>query len=530
MKKHALSASIAAGLVMMVGMSPTTEAMSLNSRDNGQALIFPYYTVNTGSQTLLSVVNGTEAGKAVRLRFREARNARTVLSVNVYLSPFDVWTASIFSLTETAPSNPGNVVTTDKSCTVPKIRQNLELPMLSNGNRYHPFSNYAYTGANDDAGPDTLDRSREGYFEIIEMGEVVDRTRNTLSALIPDSNGQPFGCQQIERAWLPLSVEHPDFAYWTVNSQVDIDPPRGGLLGAVSIVDALAGTMMSYRPDAIDAFSDIALHSAPNAAQPTLGSARTNATTAVAQVFDDGTLVTSTYPIERAIDAVSALFMQDEVFNEFVTSPSVGGASEWVVTLPTKYAYTDEAIVGQTAVAPFTRIFPAASSAQNSGVATVDIKYEIFDREEGPAASICPPEDPSCLGGIGIPPPIDTPPTALRLWNWASNVISFNQPQTSTSVSAILGSHLTSNVQASDIGVYNGWFRYRLYATTGVSDDNYIQFQRLRPDLAGGIWNGLPVTGFWAVSYTNGQLTPGVLSNYAAAYKHRGENSYAPPP
>jgi hypothetical protein len=530
MKKHILSASVIAGLTVAAGMSPSAQAVSLNAQGSGEVLIFPYYTVNTGSQTVLSVVNGTDAGKAVRLRFREARNARTLLSVNLYLSPFDVWTASLFSLSDSAPSNPGNLVTVDNSCTVPKLKNNLGLPALSNGNRYQPFSNYAYTGANDDAGPDTLDRTREGYFELIEMGEVVDRDRNTLSALRPDSNGQPFGCQQIERAWSPTSVEPPDVGYWNANAMVDIDPPRGGLFGAVSIVDALAGTMMSYLPDAIDAFSDIALHSAPNAVQPTLASARTTATTAVAQVFDDGALITSTYPIERAIDAVSALLMQNEIFNEFVTHPNVGGASEWVVTFPTKYAYTDEAIVGQTAIAPFTRIFPVASSQQDSGVAAVDIQFELFNREEGPSGSVCPPEDPGCLGGIGVPPPLGLPPTALRQLLWSSNVISFNQPQASSSVSAILGSHLTSNVQASDLGESDGWFRYRLYATTGTGDDNFIHFQRLRPDQAGGIWNGLPVTGFWAVSYTNGQLTPGVLSNYAAAYRHRGENSYVPPP
>ncbi len=529
MKKHILSASIAVGLVMAAGLSPATQAMSLNAQGTGQALIFPYYTVNSANQTLLSVVNGTEAGKAVRIRFREARNARTVFSANLYLSPFDVWTASIFSLSETAPSNPGNLLTFDNSCMLPRIKNNLNLPVLSNQRRYQPFTNYAYTGASNDAGPDTLDRTREGYFEMIEMGEVVNRDHNTLNALLPDTSGIP-NCQQIERAWLPLSVEPPNVAYWTVNAMADIDPPRGGLFGVVSIVDALAGTMMSYQPDAIDAFSSIALHTAPNAAQPTLADARTTATTAVAQVFTDGRLITSTYPVERAIDAVSALFMQDEVFNEFVTHANVGGASEWVLTMPTKYAYTDEAIVGQTAIAPFTRIFPITASASNTGTAAVDVRRNIFDREEGPTVSIsCNPAYDIffyCDTGFPSPPVINEFP----LLRWASNVVAFNQaPQSPDAASTLLGSKVTINIPAADLNVFDG--RAGLgFHSLNTFDGSLIHLHRLRPDQAGGIWNGLPVTGFWAVSYTNGQLTPGVLSNYAAAYKHRGENTFSLPP
>jgi hypothetical protein len=521
MKTKALANAVVACIAMTAGIVPDAQAMNLNPMGSGQVLIYPYYTVNAGNQTLISVVNKTDQGKAIRVRFREGRNARSVLDFNLYLSPFDVWTASAFSLSDTGPNNPGNLITFDNSCTVPAIKGNTALPVLANGARYAPFLNFSYTGTTDDAGPDTLDRSREGYFELIEMGEVVDRERTSLTA-ITHSGGVPNNCLLVQRAWLP-GTAGATIAYWTFNQSTDIAPPKGGLFGTASIIDALGGTMMSYDAEAIDGFSDIVQHESPGTISPSLANARTTAGTAAAQVFSKGALVTSTYPIAQAIDAVSALFVQDEVFNEFATSASAGAASEWVVTFPTKYAYSDQELVGVTAIAPFTRIFPRAVSSTNSGTAAVDFEPTLFDREEGPPRSFCPPRDPNCCGFLC--PPLPPIPQLM----WSSNVVAFNQPMSATNPSVILGSRLAINEQPSDVGVLDGWASYRFYAATGI-EDSLIQSQRMRPDQNGGRWNGLPVIGFAATSFTNGQLTPGVLSNYAGAAKHRGSNAYGTAP
>ncbi len=528
MKIRSLTTAIGACLLTGLGVTPGVQAMNLNPLGTGQVLIYPYYTVNDGNQTLITVVNKTDAGKAVKVRFRESRNARAVLDFHVYLSPFDVWTAALFSLSDTSTSSPANLVTNDNSCTVPRIKGNVTLPQLSNGYRYAPFMNYAYVSGNDDAGADSLDRTREGYLEMIEMGEVVNRERTSLTD-ITHSGSVPSNCSRVIAAWLPTTAAPEATAYWSFNAQRDIDPPQGGLFGSGTIVDVLAGTMMSYNAEAIDRFSDIAQHAAPAAPAPSLASARTSADTAVATVFDEGVAITSVFPQSRAIDAVSALFMQDQLLNEFSTAASVAGASEWVVTMPTKYAYTDQAIVGQTAIAPFTHIFPSASSEQNNGIAAVDFRRNFFGREGRTNQFICdPPGAAECMGGIGIPPMLGTS-ARLQQWFWTSNVISFNQPQAPATASRILGSRLTINHQVSDVGIFDGWYFNLLYSTIGNGVDDRIQAQRLRPDLAGGIWNGLPIIGFWVVSYTNGQLTPGVLSNYAAAYRHRGDNHYEAP-
>ncbi len=522
MKANPLTQAIVAGICAAATTLPVA-AMNLNPLGTGQVLIYPYYTVSAGNQTLISVVNRTDTGKAVKVRFREGRNARIALEFNLYLSPFDVWVASAFAYSDTPPNNPANLITLDNSCTVPRIKGNTALPALSNGARYASFSNYSYSGSNDDAGANTLDRNREGYFEMIEMGEVGNRDRNSLAAITHGATGVPANCLQVERAWLPAGFASETTAYWTTNALVDLTPPKGGLFGTASIIDALAGTMMSYNAEAIDAFSDIVQHLLPGSGQPTLASARSNADSAIAYVFDDGALVTSSYPLSRAIDAVSALFVQDDLLNEFVTNPSVGGATEWVVTLPTKYAYTDQAMVGSTAIAPFTRIFPATASSQNSGTSAADIREVIFNREEGPNASFC--NDPLfCFPFPGQP--IPPPPQ----WFWASNVISFNQANAAVSGSNILGSRQVVDLPVADLGVFDGWLKVALYSATNAAEDSLIDRQRLRPDQSGGIWNGLPVIGFQASSYTNGQLVPGVLSNYASIQKHRGGNRYVARP
>jgi len=56
--------------------SQATQAANLSSNGVGQALVFPYYTVNGGQQTLLSVVNTSLIGKVVKVRFREAKTRR----------------------------------------------------------------------------------------------------------------------------------------------------------------------------------------------------------------------------------------------------------------------------------------------------------------------------------------------------------------------------------------------------------------------------------------------------------------------
>lgn len=505
MKHNTLAATIIASAALAVGALPEAQAVHLDPGGIGEVLVFPYYTVNAGNQTLLSVVNKTDQGKAVKLRFREGYNARSVSELNLYLAAYDVWTASVFSLSDSGSGSPANLMTTDNTCTVPGIKGNPDLPVLPNGMRYLPFSNYNYTGDNDEAGPDTLDRTREGHFELIEMGVVTNWFQDSLDAISHNESGIPADCMQVVRAWEPLGSVPLGYNYWSVNPLVDMDPPTGGLYGAASIINTTKGTMLRYDAEAIAAFSNLVSHSAPAAAHPTLASAHEASVdnTITAKVFRDGVVVASRYPEERAIDAVTALLMQDQVFGEFATGPALVLSSEWILTFPTKYAYTDEAIVGATAVPPFTRVFPTTAPGGLPNPA-VGVELSIFDREEGTGTSPCVDPD-SCVPIFPPPPPpMPFPNPVLK---WSSNVLTFNQPNSGSSGSTILGSRLSNSVRADVVDISDGWAHLNFQRASAPAASHYM-----RADLDGVIWAGLPVVGFRATQYGATEVMPGVFS------------------
>ena len=527
MNRHLRISPIAAGLLLAIAMPGAAQQakggalptplppLQLSGDGTGQVLLFPYYTVNGGNQTLLSIVNTTDAGKATRLFFREGRNSRAVLELSVFLAPHDVWTAAVFE----APDGGGRaaLVTTDHSCTLPAIGGNSQLPMLGSGNRYVPFSNASYTGDLDDAGPDGLERTREGHFELIELGEVVDGEFDTLHAIThqilgspPPAAGTPPGCHQLAQAWQPGG-------YWARSPDADLTPPGGGLHGAAYLVDVLDGTMQVVAPDAIENFSGWILNTPPDQGTPTLADANTGTFNPAigAYVFADGALVELSYPVERAIDAVSALLTADRIHNEFVTTASLGGASEWVVTFPTKRFYTD---TGSAPIAPFTSRYAVQSGVDR---APVYVDFDAWSRH-GIEFNCIPGHDYSgCI--VGTPPPHG--PLAL---NWSSNVFEFNRSQTvPAGPSAIIASALNSGVYL--FNVFDGSAHSEGAARMTLWDDgsefSAVREQQLRPDFFGRRLQGVPLQGFWLTSYTNGQLTPGTLSNYSEAMRHQREIS-----
>ena len=50
--------------------------------------------------------------------------------------------------------------------------------------------------------------------------------------------------------------------------------------------------------------------------------------------------------------------------------------------------------------------------------------------------------------------------------------------------------------------------------------DNATHPHAMNPSINGNVFNGLPVTGFEAVNFVNGNLG-GVLANYSGVYRHR---------
>ena len=476
MKLNSLTTAVIAGIAGVAGIANMAGAVNLNPDGLGQVLIYPYYTVRGGNGTLLSVVNTHQEGKAVKVRFLEGYDSREVLDFNLYLSQYDVWVAQVYD-----NGSGGAVATNDNSCTVPAFTQT-----LAGGIKAQPFSNLGYaqggygTPQGTDNGPTNLDRTREGYVEMIEMGVVTNATKGSLTALTHVAK-VPAKCSQLVAAWSPGG-------YWAASAAVDMTSPTGGLFGAGSVINVSEGTIAAYDADAVDGFSTVQLHTNPGSLSPNLASANFTGAgqplgSVTSYVFNNGVLVTSNYDPVVAIDAVSSVFTADHVYNEYVTDQLVGASSEWVVTFPTKRFYVDPAIV-DTAYAPFENIFDATSCF------TIGLSY--YDREETQP-----------VGSIGFsPPPINGANTLC----YEAQAITFNQDGVEPgTASSILGSLLASNVD-----VYtSGWL--------DLSFPNGV----LSASTEGNVFMGLPVTGFLVTNYVNAHAAPGILGNYSGLYRHR---------
>jgi len=480
MNRNNLTTAVIAAIAGVAGIANMASAVNLNPDGLGQVLLYPYYTVNSGQNTLLSVVNTTAIGKAVKVRFLEGYNSREVLDFNLFLSPFDVWTAAVFSLSDGGVSGAGaGIFTLDKSCTAPAFTTT----GLSNGAGFQAFLNYAYTDPNSDTGPTGDDRTREGHFEMISMADIV--APSALATDITHVNGVPPGCSKAEAAFEALST---------------VAPPTSGLFGAASVVNVLQGTFYAYNADALDGFTATTLVRGTGSLEPSLANVNDlSGTTATSFVFNDGVLLTSPYDAtvnpSQAIDAVSSVFAAANIYNEYVSTGDGSEGTDWVVNFPTKRFYVDPLYLPTTAtaaIAPFEHLFGAKETGNGLGLSCTVVGIAVFDREEGSAVT-------TTCGFSPCPP--GQPPSSIC---HETNVITFD----TTGTASILGSALTANILPQ--GSAGGWANLTLTGNT----------HSMRPATNGNVFNGLPITGFAAAEFVNGSVN-GVLANYSGVYRHR---------
>ena len=493
--------TLAAAIATALGVAALpASAVMLNPRGTGQVLIYPYYTVNH-QQTLVSVINTTALGKALKVRFREGYDGRDVANFNVYLGPYDSWVGAVFD-TSGDGTGAAAIATNDNSCTVPAF----PLAPVPGTLRALTFSNANYsqgdygTPTGTDSGPTNLARTREGFFEIIEMGEVVGPgvgSPNTLKAITP-VNGVPPGCAQVLGAWAANG-------YWNTNANTELAPPAGGLYGAAGIVDVAQGTLYAFDATAIDGFSDVAQHTGPGDAKPNLSTAVTDSTHAIAAAYVPigNAVIKSQYPsATRGADAVSAVLMTDKLFNEYLTDPAVAASSEWVITMPTHHFYADPAIVGTSPTSylpPFEEVFGGGlqgGKPYDPGAACFTVDHQAYDREgQFPRNTGCSIEPCPITGGEYL--------------CYETQVVTFNQDEVEPGIaSRILASRLASNFALNfERGSFHLWWP--------------SLHEAMRPSNEGNVFVGLPAVGFLAVNYINANVTPGVLSNYGAVYPHR---------
>jgi hypothetical protein len=507
-------------------------AVSLSENGSGQALILPYYTVNGGNSTLLSLRNSTDAVKAVRIRFREGRNGAPVLDFNIYLAPHDTWTGAVVGDAE----GPARISRSDKTCTVPLLP---DVPQ--------PFFNFAYSPPSfGDGGPYHLERTREGFVEFIEMGEVFDdadggfRPATAATPVRTQSNeneNAPANCQVLHDAW---SI--PD-GLWLRKPHRNIRSPAGGLSANAVIVNAAQGSSFSVPALALSEFFSPAgscapgcdglagqnLHDSPGYIFPDLSSARDADGGATALIRHAGQSYRFRFEGEGAgARAVTALLMRRSLSNEFNAAQAalLSSNSEWVLTQPTRYLLQRGASASTRL--PFRAAYRGSNVAPYSGLqgACEATLFEHWGRDGRP---------PSRGGSFGLPPPTPPPPQLC----WTTQVLAFNQAGVGDVLrggqpSRVLGARYAAPVRPC----LQPWTSASTSCTDAATmfeagsarisfpDDGNFLYASTQPiaDNPGGanLLTGLPVIGFWVSNFA-ATGTPGVLANFAVQQPHSSQ-------
>jgi hypothetical protein len=489
-------------------------AMYVDPRGTGEVLLFPYYTVNAGQATLISLTNTTGKAKYLTANIREGYNSRMVLNLNIILSPYDSWTATLYS---GGDNDRATLLTRDGSCTLP-IKENAWTPAIGSGWQLG-LDDRAYTGRFEDGGPTDLGRTREGHITIVERAELA----GTLAAAAGQPGGRNCALLQV------VSPAHPD-----------LRPPGGGLYGNFSIVNVAQGTLLGGSATAIADFADQPLFwdTADLKELLALGSVDADGQAVSAQVFTDGRLLDVAYPHiagqARAIDATSALLMTEALYGEFERDDDYGSRSEWVITAPTKFMYTDREVLvlppgsGDPALPPFRDIFDSV----NEGGSCMPFTASGADRE-GRSIRFDPPTALS-------PPPLAPRYPSHSLCHAVDVVYFDNDPQNPYNPPPPLGQSHSTPVLGSRLGASvwhpvafppNDLTPFRptvgsLKLELGVRREGGVSWDGggpesgpsfLPPGTRGPGLRGLPVIGFQAVRYINANALPGVLANYTRA-------------
>ena len=342
-QKALISALAGAGALAMAGAA---NAVYVNPDGLGQALVYPYYTVRAGNVTLLSVVNTTTQAKAVKVRFLEGKNSQEVLDFNLFLSAKDVWTGVISPTADGA-----QVATLDKSCTNPSLFSDAARTVA----RPAAFRNFLFSS--DAPALQTLDRTREGYVEMIEMATI--------------DNLSPLGKDVTHVAGVPACKLTADTSFLSASG---LTVPSGGIFGNGTILNALGGASTGYDAVAIDGFGwQRPPITFSGSTAPTLsGVPGVGGTSKTSVVTNGGNLYITNW--SNTINAVSATMMHDNVYGEYAYTTDGVIGTDWIVTMPTKNQYVNFA---STPVPPFQNIWD-----KTNGVSCDDVALNSTDREE----------------------------------------------------------------------------------------------------------------------------------------------------
>lgn len=507
MRKNVVAMSIAAmigGLGLAGGaqagtfeggiVATTAEQLVFNGDGIGHSLLFPYYTVQNGQSTLLSIVNSdTVNAKAVKVRFRGASNSDDVFDFTLLLSPGDVWTANVSE----GANGAARLVTHDASCTLPaSVRTN-----AGAGTAF----------LTDRLGTAGVAGTREGYVEVFNMADIP--AGSAMYTAIKHVNGV---APCTPATFSPLAT------YANIDTLAEVEAlgfraPTTGLHGQWTLIDVPNATSFSGNATAVVAqtaaganatgrlvlFSQTGAAVAAGTAQnwtsdPLL---RGGAVAAAQYDFPDMStpyLLAASYPGGGAVDyplnqaeALTAALAVNTVQNEFYTGSDINAATDWVFSMPTRRynvalnytgnvrVYSDYAGAGGV-----TNYFDATNTnVTGSQICVTGITVAHWNREEG---------NPVVADDFVVSP--GTPGEPLSFCGEAS-VLSINDAGGNSVLSAAIAR------KDIDLGTYDqGWVSL---GTAGI----------------GGA--GLPILGASFLKAVHPEAAPGVAGNFGMAFPHK---------
>ena len=507
MRQSPIHAAVAAALVGLAGVVGTADAAVLSQTGTGQALIFPYYTVNAGWITTVNVMNTSEKTLAVKMRLHEKKNSRDVLDFVIIMSPNDVWTGWLQA--SDAVSAP-QLFTNDNTCTS---------PLVVNGAK---GSEVAYSGQFDDTGGTGTMRMRDGYVEMLVMGvaasgqEDLEANVVAYNAKHVDKDGvlTPRDCAKVNATFVARANWAPGVNPTATTGGGSGDPTAVGFLttptltdnplkGNVSWLQVGTGAGAGSTAIAVSEWADptknyVTAQNFPWFLEPTFASNAGLWT------------VTGVKEFENAVTYQATL-------NEWADNGATGAVTDWALTFPTKAYHVDkfneqiqaavskyrnnlqpvvtcasnatdvasrmtcvEAATAPTAVAPFEYLF----GVQGQGDSKVSVTYKIYDRSEGSIEA----------GDTSISP---APPGEIEALRYEANVIQFG-------AASVLGSPTPTVIPVASLlpGAKNGWAKI----------------------LFDGADDGLPVSAFAVKARNQGNT----LTNFGQAMDNAYEGKYDP--
>lgn len=380
--KSALSllggAALLSAAQVMLPQQQASAQPAIDRYGGGSALIFPYYTVRDGWQSLINITNTTANHLAVKIRIHESHNTRDVLDFVLMMSPYDAWTAYL----QGDASNRPQIYTTDNSCTS---------PVNINGATGNEL---AYTQEFADGGSPSPARMGEGYIEVLVMGEITDAGVDTAPYYAehvektPGALFEPRDCVAADARWVAAApwdtVSVPGSGTPLAETDYDVIASSRPLKGNLTLVNKGRGLAGGQEAVAVSdwglGLNLVTAQQFPFFLEPTIAShAGLWSMTGLADV--------------------DMAFATSAIVNEWSNLPGTGAKTDWVVTFPTKAYHVDQdatniqaacnqwrqdgaavdATLASCTLAPFEELF----NQLGTGRSNITVQYDIYDREEG---------------------------------------------------------------------------------------------------------------------------------------------------